>query len=62
MEKLYNLYHYQWESILPSQEERFTAYRERKSIAGKLNVCKQQDTADDDGLRNTLALDKLKQP
>lgn len=32
LEKLYDHYENQWKSILPDQEDRFTAYRERKSI------------------------------
>lgn len=35
LEDLYNQYSSQWKSILPDQETRFTAYRERKSIIGK---------------------------
>lgn len=34
-EKLFTHYFNQWQSILPDQESRFTAYRERKSIAGE---------------------------
>ena len=32
----YEHYQKQWQSILPDQEQRFTAFRERKSIVGKL--------------------------
>lgn len=32
LESLYDHYENQWKSILPDQEDRFTAYRERKSI------------------------------
>lgn len=35
LEDLYNKYCTQWKSILPDQEKRFTAYRERKSIIGE---------------------------
>lgn len=34
-EQLFQHYDKQWNSILPDQETRFTAYRERKSIIGK---------------------------
>lgn len=33
-ELLFDHYHNQWLSILPDQEQRFTAFRERKSIVG----------------------------
>lgn len=35
-EAIFTHYFNQWQSILPDQESRFTAYRERKSIAGKI--------------------------
>ena len=34
-ENLFDHYHNQWLNILPDQEQRFTAFRERKSIVGK---------------------------
>jgi hypothetical protein len=33
-ESEFDHYHKQWLSILPEQEQRFTAFRERKSIVG----------------------------
>jgi len=34
--RLFDIYNNQWNSILPDQETRFTAYRERKSLIGKI--------------------------
>lgn len=33
-ENFYHHYRKQWDSILPDQERRFTAFRERKSLIG----------------------------
>lgn len=41
-EKLFMHFCNQWQSILPDQECRFTSYRERKSIAGKLSARSNQ--------------------
>jgi hypothetical protein len=35
LESLFDIYNSQWTAILPDQENRFTAFRERKSIIGK---------------------------
>lgn len=35
---LFDKYHSQWNAILLDQELRFTAYRERKSLIGEIEI------------------------
>lgn len=38
LQNLYEHYQKQWQAILPDQELRFTAYRERKNLIGTNNT------------------------